>query len=174
MTPYVHYPDDDRGSREPTEPTDRSASFDEPFERPFDPEPGAPRAAKRSPLAELLRDPRRRMLLVAAAALAVLLAVVTLWYGDPTNRARRDLAQANERIVEKQRQVADARRLLAERIAELRAAQAEAEVRATRYQSAIDRATRPPELDSAIVGGEVEPGAGVRADTAAVTPPRRP
>ena len=156
MTPYVHYPDDQH-AHAPHGPTDPGA--------PYDPPPN--RRAKRNPFSEILRDPRRRMLLVAAGALAILLAVVALWYGDPTNRARRDLARANERIVEKQREVADARRLLAERIAELRAARAEAEVRATRYQSAIDRSTRPPQLDSAlvdsasldsaVVGGEVVP-----------------
>lgn len=158
MKPYVEFPDDPyaRDPIEPTDPTDPGAPFGPP-----------PKRRGRNPFSDLLRDPRRRMLLVAAGALAVVLAVVVLWYGDPTNRARRELAHANERIVDKQREVADARRLLAERIAELRAARAEAEVQATRYQSAIDRSTRPPELDSAlvdsvlvdsaVVGGEVVP-----------------
>ena len=114
---------------------------------------------------EALRDPRRRLLAAAAAALLLVLIVVGTWWANPTNRARRALAAANEHILDKQRDVIDARRLLTQRIAELRAAQAEAQVQVARYQAALDRATRPTELDSATAAGDVLPG-----DTALVPP----
>ena len=120
------------------------------------PPPPPPRHRGRGwTLPDALRDPRRRLMLIAGAALLVLLVVLVAWYASPTNRARRALAAANQKIVDKQHEVQDARRLLAQRIAELRAAQAEAQVEVTRYQGALDRATRSSALDSVSAAGDV-------------------
>ena len=137
---------------------------------PPPPPPRARRLAWRMP--EALRDPRRQVLVAGSALLLVVLIVFVAWWANPTNRARRALAAANEHILDKQREVIDARRLLAQRIAELHAAQAEAQVQVTRYQAALDRATRPTTLDSLSATGDVLP-----SDTA-LTPhaasPNRP
>lgn len=139
---------------------------------PFDPysPPPPPRHARRLDwrLPAALRDPRRQMLLAGGILALVLVIVLATWYANPTNRARRALADANEHILDKQREVIDARRMLAQRIAELRAAQAEAQVQVTRYQAALDRATRPETLDSLTAAGDVLP-----SDTAIAPPDRR-
>lgn len=135
----------------------------------YPPPPPPPRRrgpAWRMPAA--LRDPRRQLLLAGSALLLVVLVVALSWWANPTNRARRALAAANEHVLDKQRDVIDARRLLQQRIAELRAAQAEAQVQVTRYQAALDRATRPAHLDSLTAGGDVLP-----SDTALVPIQRR-
>jgi type II secretory pathway component PulM len=136
-------------------------SFDN--HHPFAPVPPTPRRRHRHAFEEALRDPRRRLAIIGGAVLLVLVIVAGAWFADPTNRARRDLAHANERIVERQRAVEDARRMLTQRIAELRAAQAEADVQVARYQGALERATRPATLDSVSATGDVAP-----------TPPRTP
>jgi hypothetical protein len=123
------------------------------------PPPPPPRSrGRRWTLPDALRDPRHRLTLLAGAALLILLVVATAWYASPTNRARRALAAANQKIIDKQHEVIDARRMLAQRIAELRAAQAEAQVEVTRYQGALDRATRSSQLDSVTAAGDVLAG----------------
>jgi hypothetical protein len=99
----------------------------------------ARRPAPTTPLGRLLYGPRARPLLLAGALLILALAAGLVWYVDPTNRARRELAQANQRILDKQREVDDARRLLERRLAELRAARADADVYATVYRGVLER-----------------------------------
>jgi hypothetical protein len=104
------------------------------------------------------RPPRvtqRRGLIAGLAALTLLLLVAAAWYGDDTNRARRELSAANERIADKQREVDDARRLLERRLAELRAVRAEADVQATVYRGVLEREGRPVVAESTTVAGEV-------------------
>lgn len=97
----------------------------------------------------------RRGLVAALAALLLVVLVAAVWYGDDTNRARRELSAANARIADKQQEVDDARRLLERRLAELRAVRAEAEVQATVYRGVLEREGRPVVADSAVLGGEV-------------------
>ena len=113
---------------------------------------GTPTTA-RSPLQGRLRDPKQRALLLGAAALLVLLIAVVAWYGSPTNRARRELAAANASIVDKQREVDDARRLLERRLAELRAVRAQADVQATVYRGVMEREQRPEEASPGTMPG---------------------
>lgn len=115
---------------------------------------------------------QRRGLIAALAALLLLLLVAAAWYGDDTNRARRELGAANERIADKQREVDDARRLLERRLAELRAVRAEADVQATVYRGVLEREGRPVVAESTTVGGEVmlPPQTPANVPPASVTP----
>jgi hypothetical protein len=124
----------------------------EPYHEPYRAGPERPR--DRSSFASVLRSPRGRPMLLALGALLQLLLVAVVWYGDPTNRARRELSQANARIVDKQREVDDARRLLEQRLVELRAVRAQADVQATVYRGVMEREGRPVR-DTVSVGGEV-------------------
>ena len=124
----------------------------EPYQEPYHAGPARPR--DRSPLASVLRSPRGRPLLFALGALLLLLLIAVVWYGDPANRARRELSAANARIVDKQREVDDARRLLEQRLVELRAVRAQADVQATVYRGVLEREGRPVR-DTIAVGGEV-------------------
>lgn len=112
------------------------------------------RARDRSAFESVLRSPRGRPLILALGALLLLLLMAAVYYGDPTNRARRELSAANERIADKQREVDDARRLLEQRLVELRAVRAQADVQATVYRGVLEREGRPVR-DTTVVGGEV-------------------
>ena len=123
---------------------------------PYEPYPASPeRPRDRAPIDAVLRSPRGRPLLLALGALLLLLLVAAVWYGSPENRARRELTEANARIVEKQREVDDARRLLEQRLVELRAVRAQADVQATVYRGVLEREGRPIVRDTTAVGGEV-------------------
>jgi hypothetical protein len=129
--------------------------------------PGAGAGAGRSRLAALVRGPRARPLLIAAGVLLLLLALGITWYVDPTNRARRELAQANQRILDKQREVDDARRLLERRIAELRAVRAEADVYATVYRGVLEREGKRGEKPTAPLDATANAPAGAPSGGAA-------
>ncbi|GLC25428.1 hypothetical protein [Roseisolibacter agri] len=123
---------------------------------PYEPYHASPeRPRDRSPIDSVLRSPRGRPLLLALGALLLLLLIAVVWYGNPENRARRELTEANARIVEKQREVDDARRLLEQRLVELRAVRAQADVQATVYRGVLEREGRPVVRDTMAVGGEV-------------------
>jgi FtsZ-interacting cell division protein ZipA len=86
-----------------------------------------------------LRDPRnRQLLIILGIVIMALLLLAALWSTSGTRGAKHDLASANERVVEKQREVDEARRTLDQRLAELRAVRAEADVQATKLGSAVD------------------------------------
>jgi hypothetical protein len=127
-----------------------------PYNEPYRAAPERPhdRLHERSSFESVLRSPRGRPLVVALGALLLLLLLAAVWYGDPANRARRELSAANARIVEKQREVDDARRLLEQRLVELRAVRAQADVQATVYRGVLEREGRPVR-DTMVVGGEV-------------------
>ena len=123
---------------------------------PYEPYHASPeRPRERSSFESVLRSPRGRPLLLALGALLLLLLVAVVWYGNPENRARRELTEANARIVAKQREVDDARRLLEQRLVELRAVGAQADVQATVYRGVLEREGRPVVRDTMAVGGEV-------------------
>ncbi len=128
--------------------------------------PGRPTATVdvRSP-----RDARTRTLLLAGAVLLLFLVIGITWYADPTNRARRELAQANERIQEKQQELDDARRLLERRLAELRAARAEADVYATVYRGVLEREGRAEQADAAPLDATVGSGPAAPATNVPTT-----
>lgn len=89
-----------------------------------------------------LRDPKnRRMLLIGAGALLALLLLLALWFGNSSQRAQNDVRRANDRVVEKQREVDGARRKLEEKLAELRQVRAEADAQAVRLETRITKDT---------------------------------
>ena len=83
--------------------------------------------------------------------------LVAAWHNSGTNRAARELRAANEEIAERRRGVAEARELLEQRVAELRAAEAAAEARAARLD--VER-VRSGARTTAVEGGEVDPLVG--------------
>lgn len=87
-----------------------------------------------------LEDPRNRQLLILIGGLilATLLALA-IWQNSGTRGAKRDFSSARERVIEKEKEVADARRLLDQRVAELRAVSAEADVEATKLGGAVEQ-----------------------------------
>jgi FtsZ-interacting cell division protein ZipA len=86
-----------------------------------------------------LRHPRnRQLLLIVGALLLALLLIAAIWQSSGTRGAKKDLATANERVMEKQREVEDARRSLDEKLAELRALRADADVQATRLGGRVE------------------------------------
>lgn len=149
MTNPDHEPYDPRIERGAAHSTGYDAGFEAPRgDRPGDAHggrygaPHATRAHHGSGVGSALRDPRRRLLLLALSALLVVTALGAFWYADPRNRTRNELVDANERLLQKQREVEDAHRLLEQKVAELRAAKAQADLQATRYQGALEAAAR--------------------------------
>ncbi len=87
-----------------------------------------------------LTEPRnRRLLVILGAALLALLLILAIWHTSGARGAKRDLATANERVMDKQREVDDARHVLEQKQAELRALQANADVEATKLEGAVDQ-----------------------------------
>jgi FtsZ-interacting cell division protein ZipA len=86
-----------------------------------------------------LREPRNRQLLIILGVIVLaLLLLAAIWSTSGTRGAKHDLASANERVADKQREVDEARRTLDQKLAELRAVRAEADVQATKLGSAVD------------------------------------
>jgi hypothetical protein len=107
-----------------------------------------------------LREPRnKQLLIIIGVALLALLVILALWQTTGTHGAKRDLASANERVVGKQREVDEARRVLDEKLAELRAVRAEADVQATRLGGAVDE-----QIKGTVDDARVEAGGDVRLD----------
>lgn len=104
----------------------------------------------------------RQLYLLIGVALLALLLIAVVWQTSGTHGAKRDLASANEQVAQKQKEVADAQRLLNQKIAELRAAQAEADVQATRLNGAVSREVSGDVVDPAITtsGTRVDPTLG--------------
>lgn len=87
-----------------------------------------------------LRTPRnRQLLLIIGVAVLALVLIVAIWQSTGTRAAKRDLAGASDRVAAKQREVDDARRTLEQKLAELRAVRAEADVQATKLGGVVDQ-----------------------------------
>ena len=113
------------------------------------PRPDVPPMYARARRRGLPRD-RRAPLIAIGAGLLSLLLLLAVWYNRGTNRATRDLESAHALVIEKRRQVEEARQLLEQRIAELRAAQAQVAAGAERLDVEMVR-----ERTTETEGGEV-------------------
>lgn len=81
----------------------------------------------------------RNLLIIAGLAILALLLAIAAWQTSGTRGAKHDYASANERVVAKEREVEEARRLLDQRIAELRVVRAEADVQAAKLGNKVEQ-----------------------------------
>jgi FtsZ-interacting cell division protein ZipA len=81
----------------------------------------------------------RNLLIIAGLALLALLLAIAVWQNSGTRGAKNDFASANEKVVAKEREVEDARRLLDQRIAELKVVRAEADVQAAKLGNKVEQ-----------------------------------
>ena len=87
-----------------------------------------------------LTNPRNRQLLIVIGVVILsLLTALAIWQSSGTHGAKRDVAAANDKVMDKQKEVADAQRVLDQKIVELRALRADADVQATKLGSVVDR-----------------------------------
>ena len=87
-----------------------------------------------------LTNPRnRQLLIVIGVVILTLLTALAIWQSSGTHGAKRDVAAANDKVMDKQKEVADAQRVLDQKIVELRALRADADVQATKLGSVVDR-----------------------------------
>lgn len=121
-----------------------------------EPDAGEPRVhgpGRGGDAAAALRDPRNRaLLIVAGVALLLLLVALAFWYNHGANGTKHDLASANAKVAQKEREVEDTRRLLEQKIAELQVARAEANVQAAKLGTDLSRDVTPA---TGQAGGEV-------------------
>ena len=105
----------------------------------------------------------RNLLIIAGLALLALLLAMAVWKNSGTRGAKNDFATANEHVVAKEREVDEARRLLDQRIAELKVVRAEADVQAAKLGNRVEQQ----------VGGAIdEARTGAPAASAVATPGR--
>jgi FtsZ-interacting cell division protein ZipA len=90
--------------------------------------------------AHALTDPRnRQILIIAGLAILALLLALAIWQSTGTRDAKHDFASANDKVLAKEKEVADARHTLEQKIAELRVVRAEADVQAARLGNAVEQ-----------------------------------
>jgi FtsZ-interacting cell division protein ZipA len=107
-----------------------------------------------------LTDPRnRQLLIIAGLALLALLLGLAIWQSSGTRDAKHDFASANDRVIAKEKEVADARRTLEQKIAELRVVRAEADVQAARLGNAVEQ-----QVGGAIDDARLDAGAAPAAN----------
>ena len=93
-----------------------------------------------SPRTSALANPRnRQLLIVIGVVILALLVALAMWQSSGTHGAKRDVAAANDKVMDKQKEVDDARRVLDQKLVELRALRADADVQATKLGSVVDR-----------------------------------
>jgi F0F1-type ATP synthase membrane subunit b/b' len=86
-----------------------------------------------------LREPRnRQLLIIIGVALLALVIMAAIWQSSGTRGAKRDLASATDKVADKQREVDEARRVLEQKLAELRAVRADADVQATKLGATVN------------------------------------
>jgi hypothetical protein len=104
--------------------------------------------------AQAIPHPRtnRQLLLVVGVAILALLLALAVWQTTGTRGAKHDFANANDKVVAKEREVEAARRTLNQKIAELRVVKAEADVQAAKLGNAVEQqvggAVGDPRLDT--------------------------
>ena len=87
-----------------------------------------------------LTNPRnRQLLIVVGVVILALIVAVAMWQNSGSHGAKRDVAAANDKVIDKQKEVVEAQRVLDQKIAELRAVRADADVQATKLGSVVDR-----------------------------------
>jgi len=87
-----------------------------------------------------VQSSRNRQLLITLGVVIVAVIVgFAIWQTTGTHGAKRDVAAANARIADKQKEMNDARRVLDQKVAELRGLRAEADAEATKLGSTIAR-----------------------------------
>jgi len=112
----------------------------------------------------------RNLLIIAGLALLALLLAIAVWRNSGTRGAKNDYASANEKVVAKERDVDEARRLLDQRLAELKVVRAEAEVQAAKLGNKVEqqvggaideaRTSVPAATGAAVTGRETDPYTG--------------
>lgn len=96
--------------------------------------------ANASSNSNVTRQPEnRRLLIILGVAILALLLLFALWRSTGTHGAQRDLSAANAKVSDKQKEVDDALRTYQQRVAELRALRASADVEATKLDGAINQ-----------------------------------
>ncbi len=90
-----------------------------------------------------LREPRnRQLLIIVGVVILALLVALAIWQTSGTHGAKRDLANANDKVASKQAEVDDARRVLDQKLSELRVVRAEADAQATKLGGEVARDVR--------------------------------
>lgn len=89
--------------------------------------------------ADIQPSRNRQLLIILGVVIIALIVGFAIWQTTGTHGATRDVAAANARVAEKQKEMNDARRVLDQKVAELRVLRAEAEVQATKLGSTLDR-----------------------------------
>lgn len=104
----------------------------------------------------------RNLLIIAGLAMLALMLAIAAWQTSGTRGAKHDYASANERVVAKEREVEEARRLLDQRIAELRVVRAEADVQAAKLGNKVEQQVGGA-IDEARTGVTAATPAGIAA-----------
>ena len=87
-----------------------------------------------------ITNPRnRQLLIVVGVVILALIVALAMWQNSGAHGAKRDVAAANDKVIDKEKEVADAQRALDQKIAELRALRADADLQATKLGSVVDR-----------------------------------
>ena len=94
---------------------------------------------------------KRQLTIIVAVTLLALLAGLAIWQTTGTHGATRDVAAANAKVSDKQKEVEEATRVLDQKVAELRALRADADAQATKLGGTIDR-----QLQGATNGAQVD------------------
>lgn len=85
----------------------------------------------------LNKPKNRQLLIIIGVALVALIVMVAIWQNSGTQGAKRELSAATDKYADKQKEVDEARRVLEQKLAELRAVRAEADAKATMLGSEV-------------------------------------
>ena len=106
-----------------------------------------------------LKQPKnRQLLIIVGVAIVALIAFLVIWQNSGTPGAKRDLAAATDKYADKQKEVDEARRVLEQKLAELRAVRAEANAKATMLSGEVAQ-----DIESTVDDARVDIPADARA-----------